>query len=57
MNVNAGMVNNHGFEFELGWKDNIGDFSYGIDANLATLKNKVMEGLSTNRIGEQMVGG
>ncbi len=57
MYVNAGMVNNHGLELELGWKDNIGDFSYGIDANLATLHNKVMEGLSTSRIGEQMVGG
>ncbi|MBR5257283.1 MAG: SusC/RagA family TonB-linked outer membrane protein, partial [Bacteroidales bacterium] len=26
--VNAGLVNNHGTEFELGWKDSFGDFSY-----------------------------
>ena len=40
--INAGSVNNHGFEFELGWRDNIGkDFSYGIKANLSTLSNKV----------------
>ena len=39
--MNAGNVSNKGFEFELGWRDNIGDFSYGIRGNLATLKNKV----------------
>ena len=39
--INAGSLNNKGFEFELGWKDNIGDFSYGVRANLTTLKNKV----------------
>ena len=50
MNINAGKVNNHGTEFELGWKDNIGDFSYGISANLATLHNMVVEGTSTTRV-------
>ena len=39
--INAGNVSNKGFEFELGWRDNIGDFSYGVRGNLATLKNKV----------------
>ena len=39
--INAGNVENKGFEFELGWRDNIKDFSYSIRANLATLKNKV----------------
>lgn len=39
--MNAGDVKNNGFEFELDWRDRIGDFSYGIRANLATLKNKV----------------
>lgn len=39
--VNAGNVNNKGFELELGWQDKIKDFSYGIRANIATLKNKV----------------
>lgn len=39
--INAGNVSNKGFEFELGWRDNIKDFSYSIRANLATLKNKV----------------
>ena len=26
---------------ELGWQDRIGDFVYGVRANVATLKNKV----------------
>lgn len=39
--VNAGNIENKGVELELGWKDNIGDFSYGIRGNLATLKNEV----------------
>ena len=39
--LNAGNVENSGFEFDLAWKDQIGDFSYGISANLATLKNRV----------------
>ena len=42
--VNAGAIENSGFEFELGWQDQIGkDFKYGVRANLSTLKNKVTE--------------
>ena len=40
---NAGNVLNTGLEFELGWKDTIGDFSYSINGNLSTLKNKVTD--------------
>ncbi len=39
--VNAGSVNNTGWEFELGWQDSIGDFHYSINGNLSTLKNRV----------------
>ena len=39
--INAGNVENKGFEFELGWRDHIGDFNYSIRANLSTLSNKV----------------
>lgn len=39
--MNAGNVSNKGWEFELGWRDRIGNFNYGVCANLATLKNKV----------------
>lgn len=41
MTVNAGSIENSGVEFEMGWKDSIGDFHYSINGNLATLKNKV----------------
>lgn len=39
--INGGNVLNRGFEIELSWRDNIGDFSYGISANLSTLHNEV----------------
>lgn len=39
--INGGNVLNRGWEFELGWKDTVGDFHYGINGNLATLKNLV----------------
>ena len=39
--VNAGNVLNSGLEIELGWKDQIGDFSYSVNANMATLHNEV----------------
>ena len=38
---NAGNVLNTGVEAELGWKDTIGDFSYGINTNFSYLKNRV----------------
>jgi len=41
--VNAGKVLNTGLEFELGWKDHIGDFYYSINGNVSTLKNQVLE--------------
>ena len=39
--INGGNVLNRGWEFELGWKDTVGDFHYSINGNLATLKNMV----------------
>lgn len=39
--VNAGNIVNSGLEFELGWQDYVGDFSYGVRGNISTLKNKV----------------
>ena len=53
--VNAGLVNNHGTEFELGWKDSIGDFTYGISGNLSTVHNKVIEGTSKDRVPGQKI--
>lgn len=39
--VNAGSVLNKGFELEVSWKDNIGDLSYSVSANVAKLHNEV----------------
>ena len=56
--VNAGRVLNTGLEFELGWKDSIGDFHYSINANLATLKNQVLEVHSLlDRLNTDVVSG
>lgn len=40
--TNAGSIRNNGIEYILTWKDKIGEFSYGISTNGATLKNKVL---------------
>ena len=39
--VNAGNVVNSGLEFELKWRDQIGDFNYSVSGNLSTLHNEV----------------
>ncbi|MBQ3881187.1 MAG: TonB-dependent receptor [Bacteroidales bacterium] len=42
--VNRGKVRNSGWEFDATWKQNVGkDFNYSISANLATVKNVVVE--------------
>jgi TonB-linked SusC/RagA family outer membrane protein len=39
--INAGDVLNRGFEFELGYRDKMGELNYNINANFATLHNEV----------------
>lgn len=41
--VNAGSLQNTGIEFEFGWHDTAGDFSYSVNANLSTCWNKVLD--------------
>ncbi len=38
---NVGGMDNRGIELTLGWKDDIGDFSYSIDGNVSFIKNTV----------------
>ena len=40
--VNGGRVLNSGWEFELGWRDTVGDFSYSITGNFSSLHNEVL---------------
>ena len=41
--VNSGEMLNTGFEFDLGWRDRIGDLKYSINANFSTLKNEMQK--------------
>ena len=41
--VNAGEVRNTGWEFVLGHRNQIGDFSYGISANFTAIQNEVID--------------
>lgn len=54
---NVGKVNNHGFEFELGWQDRAGDFTYSVNANLATLNNEVKSIGANSRIEDTLSNG
>lgn len=40
--INGASIQNTGFEFQLGYNDRKGDFTYNINANMSTLKNKVL---------------
>ena len=40
---NQGKIENKGWEIQLGWRDNINDFRYGINANLSDVRNKVLQ--------------
>ena len=41
-NMNLGEVDNRGYEIELGWKDNIGQFTYDLNANVTFARNKII---------------
>lgn len=48
---NAGSMRNNGWELSIGWNDRVGDFYYGIRANLSDVKNTV-----TDLYGNEYVG-
>lgn len=41
MTRNVGGMENRGVELTIGWKDDVGDFSYNIDGNVSFMKNTV----------------
>ena len=55
--VNCGEILNTGVDIDLGWRDHIGDFKYGISANFSTLKNEVQNVGSLPRFIGDAVGG
>jgi len=48
--INGGDVRNRGFEIALSWRDNVGDFNYGVNLNLANNKNKVLRIANTEGV-------
>jgi len=40
---NAGQVKNTGWDLALGWRNNVGDFSYSINANVSDVINEVVD--------------
>ena len=62
--VNAGSIKNSGVDMDISWRETKGDFRYSISANIATIKNEVLDlpygdstivtGLCITRIGEPM---
>lgn len=40
--INQGKIRNTGFELMMNWQDKIGEVSYGVGGNIATLKNRVV---------------
>ena len=40
--INAGKMQNKGWEFELGYRDKKGDFTYDVSANLSAIRNKAV---------------
>jgi TonB-linked SusC/RagA family outer membrane protein len=41
--VNAGSLKNSGFDMDLSWRENRGDFNYSVSANITTIKNVVLD--------------
>ena len=41
-NMNLGIVDNKGYEVDLGWKDNIGKFTYDLSANVTYAHNTII---------------
>lgn len=41
--INAGKINNRGFEMEATWRDHIGDLYYSVSGNFSTLRNRVTD--------------
>lgn len=41
--VNAASIENRGVEVDLGWRDKIGEFSYGVSLNLTKVNNKLLD--------------
>ena len=48
--TNSGKLAVHGWELNIGWRDQVGELSYSVRANLSDAKNKVTERIGNNLI-------
>ena len=51
---NTGDMKTNGFELSLGWKDNVGDFFYGVNFNLSDFKSEMGNLGGTQFLGDQV---
>ena len=58
-NMNLGIVDNHGYELELGWRDHIGNFTYDVSGNVTFARNKIkfMDEVEPNYPYQKETGG
>lgn len=54
--INGGDIENKGVEMAISWTDNVGDFSYSVQANIAHNKNKVLRIANGNGLIEGASG-
>ena len=40
-NTNAGKMSTHGYDIEIGWNDQIGEFKYGVNVNFSDFLSKI----------------
>src|SRR5690606_5508274 len=48
--TNSGKLAVHGWELNIGWRDQVGELNYSVRANLSDAKNKVTERIGNNLI-------
>lgn len=53
-NVNAGKMHTKGFDVEVSWNDRIGEFSYGVTANLSDFTSKMGDMGGTKVLGDKV---
>jgi hypothetical protein len=53
-NQNTGKMYTQGWDVEIAWRDKIGDFTYGISANLSDFKSKIGDLGGTEFLGDQI---
>jgi hypothetical protein len=51
--VNTGNMETTGYDIELGWRDQVGDFSYSVSANLSDFVSKMGDLGGTEFLGEK----